>query len=403
VLDQVQIELLYRHGHYAAFVLGACFGSFLNVCIWRIPNNMSIITPGSHCPKCSHPLAWYENIPILAWLVLGARCRWCKSRISVRYPLVEALVAILFVAVWQRAADFGWPLPSLFVGWFLVCILVAVSFVDSDHQIIPNKFTYTGLVIAVAAALIWPQTHALDRITAEFAQTVARFWDGIYGTRQIVVLDLVLGVILGGGVFWLFSTVGHVILGRDRQQLDPPATIVLTPDNLQIAAAEPTAWKDVLYTDADRVKVIGKVVAADLKDTEPDPCLGPGEDEVKIVADDMSITARGVTVPMTAVERVVVEARQIVLPRLAIGLGDVKLFAVLGAFFGPAGAVIVLVLSCSIGFVAGLGFGIVRLLQGRGWDGSICFGPFISVAALIYLLRSEEILSFVMWRWLLLG
>ena len=212
-----------------------------------------------------------------------------------------------------------------------------------------------------------------------------------------------LGVILSGGVFGFFSTVGQVILGRDRQQLDPPATLVLTPDNLQIAAAEPTAWKDVLYTDADRVKVIGKVVAADLKDIASGPCLGPGEDEVKIVADDMSITARGVTVPMTAVERVVVEARQIVLPRLAIGLGDVKLFAVLGAFLGPAGAVIVLVLSCSIGVGAGLGFGIVRLLQGRGWDGSICFGPFISVAALIYLLRSEEILSFVMWRWLLLG
>ena len=173
--------------------------------------------------------------------------------------------------------------------------------------------------------------------------------------------------------------------------------------SFQIAAAEPTAWKDVLYTDADRVKVIGKVVAADLKDTAPDPFLAPGEGEVNIVADDISINAGGVTVPMTAVERVVVEARQIVLPRLAIGLGDVKLFAVLGAFLGPAGAVIVLVLSCSLGFVVGLGFGIVRLLQGRGWDGSICFGPFISVAALIYLLRSDEILSFVMWRWLLLG
>ncbi|MDP7396298.1 MAG: prepilin peptidase [Lentisphaeria bacterium] len=403
MLDQVQIELLYRHGHYAAFVLGACLGSFLNVCIWRIPNNMSIITPGSHCPKCSHALSWHENIPILAWLLLRARCRWCKSRISVRYPLVEALVAILFVAVWQRAAEFGWPLPSLFVGWFLVCILVAVTLVDCDHRIIPNKFTYTGLVIALAAALIWPQTHALDRITAEFAQMVARCWDGIYGRRQIVVLDLVLGVILSGGVFWLFSAVGHVILGRDRQQLEPPATVVLTPDNLQIAAAEPTAWKDVLYTDADRVELIGKVVAADFKDPESDPTLAPGEDEVRIVADDMGINAGGVTVPMTAVGLVVVEARQIVLPRLAIGLGDVKLFAVLGAFFGPAGAVIVLVMSCSIGFVAGLGFGIVRLLRGRRWDGSICFGPYISVAALIYLLRRDEILSFVLWHWLRLG
>ncbi|MFM1551067.1 MAG: prepilin peptidase, partial [Lentisphaeria bacterium] len=255
----------------------------------------------------------------------------------------------------------------------------------------------------VAAALIWPQTHDLDRITAEFAQTVARFWDGIYGARQIVVLDLVLGVILSGGVFWFFSTVGHVILGHERQQLDPPETIVLTPDNLQVAAAEPTAWQDVLYTDADRVKIIGKIVAADLKDAEPGLSLDPADDEVRIVADDMSIDAGGVTVPMTAVERVVVEARQIVLPRLSIGLGDVKLFAVLGAFFGPAGALIVLVLSCSIGFVVGLGFGIARRLQGRGWDGSMCFGPFISVAAVIYLLRSDEILSFVMWRWLLLN
>ncbi len=133
--------------------IGACAGSFLNVCIWRIPNDMSIVSPPSHCPKCNHSIPFYENIPVLSWLILRGKCSSCKEPISIRYLLVELLTALIFLRIWQTAvpeipqASDLWNLLSLSIA---ASVLIAAAFTDCDYRIIPDSFVLTLGVSAVA-------------------------------------------------------------------------------------------------------------------------------------------------------------------------------------------------------------------------------------------------------------
>ena len=129
------------------FVFGSLIGSFLNVCIYRIPRGQSIVWPSSRCPSCGSPIRAYDNIPIVSYLFLWGRCRACKGRISLRYPLVEALNAILYLLVFWR---FGWQWSS--VMYFIFCsAMVVITFVDLDFQIIPDRITLPGIPIGLAA------------------------------------------------------------------------------------------------------------------------------------------------------------------------------------------------------------------------------------------------------------
>jgi leader peptidase (prepilin peptidase)/N-methyltransferase len=131
------------------FVLGLCIGSFLNVVIARVPHGESIVRPRSRCPKCGHTLAWYENIPLVSWLALRGRCRSCKAPISIRYPLVELLVGLLFLACVRRF-DFTWELVS---GLVLVTLLVPLTFIDLEHWILPFSLTLPGIFAGVVLAV----------------------------------------------------------------------------------------------------------------------------------------------------------------------------------------------------------------------------------------------------------
>ncbi|QDE70668.1 prepilin peptidase [Myxococcus xanthus] len=131
------------------FVLGLCVGSFLNVVIARVPLDQSIVRPRSRCPRCGHVLAWYENIPLLSWLALRARCRGCGAPISVRYPLVELLTGLLFFACLRR---FGWTY-ELVPALVLVSLLVPLAFIDLDHWILPLSMTVSGMLAGIALAL----------------------------------------------------------------------------------------------------------------------------------------------------------------------------------------------------------------------------------------------------------
>src|SRR2546426_2491754 len=146
-----------------AAVFGACIGSFLNVCIWRLPRpGLSIFFPRrSHCPACGTSLAWYDNIPILSWLILGARCRSCKWPISSRYPLVEALTAILFGVTAYRylPAETGQWGEFLAVSALAAALIVA-SLIDIDLRIIPDEITLPGMVALPILGLLIPELHA---------------------------------------------------------------------------------------------------------------------------------------------------------------------------------------------------------------------------------------------------
>lgn len=134
------------------FVFGAIIGSFLNVCIYRIPAGESIVTPRSRCPHCLTPIRWYHNLPVLSWLLLRGRCAYCGVPYSVRYPLIEALTGALFALFFYR---FGFH-PATLVAWLLAATLVAITFIDLDHQIIPDVISLPGIPVGFLCAFALP-------------------------------------------------------------------------------------------------------------------------------------------------------------------------------------------------------------------------------------------------------
>lgn len=133
-----------------AFVVGAAVGSFLNVCIARWPRDMSVVRPRSKCPYCGHQLSWFENIPLVSWLALRARCRCCDEPISIQYPLVELAVAVSWMWAFMH---FGPTLTSLRVA-VLITILLGVAMTDVKHYLIPDGFTVFGLFFFLATAVV---------------------------------------------------------------------------------------------------------------------------------------------------------------------------------------------------------------------------------------------------------
>jgi leader peptidase (prepilin peptidase)/N-methyltransferase len=134
------------------FILGTIIGSFLNVCIYRIPADLSIIKPRSRCPHCETPIIWYHNIPILSWILLRGRCAYCSASVSIRYPLVEALTGVLFALFFYR---FGFSSVTLVI-LLLVAALVVITFIDLDHQIIPDVISLPGIPIGFLCSFFVP-------------------------------------------------------------------------------------------------------------------------------------------------------------------------------------------------------------------------------------------------------
>jgi leader peptidase (prepilin peptidase)/N-methyltransferase len=135
--------------HLAAFIFGALAGSFLNVCILRIPSGDSIVSPPSHCPKCKAAIAFYDNVPLLSYLILRGQCRSCSVRISPRYFVVELLTALLALALYDR---FGFGF-SFFVSFVFVGALIVISFIDLDVRIVPDVISLPGIVVGLALSV----------------------------------------------------------------------------------------------------------------------------------------------------------------------------------------------------------------------------------------------------------
>lgn len=149
-MTPMDVPMAWQVAVAAAF--GAIVGSFLNVCIYRVPRGGSIVLPASACPSCRHQLSWYENIPIFSWIVLGGRCRSCRAWIGVRYPIVEALTAAMFAGAWWY---YG---PSLlFVSRIVFgCALIVLFAIDLEHQLLPNVITLPGILVGFGFSFVAP-------------------------------------------------------------------------------------------------------------------------------------------------------------------------------------------------------------------------------------------------------
>ena len=158
----------------AMFFFGLLWGSFGNVCIYRVPKGESVVSPRSRCPSCGAMIAWYDNIPVLSWLLLRGRCRSCKASVSWRYPLVEILTGFAFAAVFAR---YGYSWLTLEYTVFIWGLIV-VSFIDLDHMILPDVFTLPGVVLGLVGAALNPERGFLSALA---------------------------GMLMGGGFLWLIA------------------------------------------------------------------------------------------------------------------------------------------------------------------------------------------------------
>jgi len=195
---------------WAAF--GLIIGSFLNVCIYRLPRHESIVTPGSHCPACGKPVRPYDNIPVLSYLWLRGRCRFCRQRISLQYPVVELLAAIAFFAC---ASRWGLTPPAFVNSLFLSAVLVLI-FTDYHHQILPNVITLPGVAAGFLLSPLQEETllrDAGDILAGNLAVT-------LHSSNPEAVLPWVssaLGALIGGGTLFLVGFAWQIV--RKRQGL----------------------------------------------------------------------------------------------------------------------------------------------------------------------------------------
>lgn len=260
--------------YVATFLFGAVFGSFLNVCIYRIPREESIAFPPSHCTVCGHKIKFYNNIPVLSYLLLGGKCADCKSGISAVYPFVEILSGLLLLLT---VYTFGLTIKTLFYAVFIYALLV-ITFIDLKHMIIPNIISLPGIVAGLAFnALITDWQHSRDVIEGA-TMSLGSFFGLL---NEVPFLDSVFGAVLGGGVLLLIAFLYEVIRKRE-----------------------------------------------------------------------------------------------------GMGMGDVKLLAMIGAFIGVQGVVFVIFLSSILGTVVGIS---VILYKRGDFKYALPFGPFLSVASVIYI------------------
>ncbi|MBQ9338645.1 MAG: prepilin peptidase [Lentisphaeria bacterium] len=147
---------IFLFGLICSFVFGCCIGSFLNVCIWRVPRGMSIVSPPSHCPNCGHEIRAWENIPLLSWLFLGGKCSGCHKPITIRYFLVELAVGLLYAMIFLTVIVRGLPASALLFYAIFASILVCSAFTDCETGIIPNEFTYLALALGLILSALCP-------------------------------------------------------------------------------------------------------------------------------------------------------------------------------------------------------------------------------------------------------
>lgn len=167
-----------------AFIFGAAIGSFLNVCIFRMPAQTSIVKPASQCPHCHHPIRYYDNIPIISFAVLGGRCRHCRGKISWRYPLVELITAFLSLVLFFK---FGLSWNYL-VFFIFTAVLIVITFIDLDHQIIPDILTLPGIPLFFLAAVF---------------------------IVKVPWMEALIGLLVGGGVLFIIAFVYELISKRE--------------------------------------------------------------------------------------------------------------------------------------------------------------------------------------------
>jgi leader peptidase (prepilin peptidase)/N-methyltransferase len=350
-------ELLFR---VFAFVLGAAVGSFLNVCIYRLPRDLAVNQPRrSFCPSCKNPIPWHQNVPLLSWLALRGKCASCGNQIAFRYFAVELLTALLFLAVWLV---FPWQIALVY--WVFVSLLTAASFIDFEHFIIPDEITIGGTVAGVLASL------ALPALMGEVSRLRAFGWS-------------LGGAALGYGLLWVVLEGGKLAFGKRKIRLDAPTPFswVRQNDDAEfVVGEERELWSDHFARESDRL-----LLHCDQAEVDGRPFANT------ILQFHYNRLAIGEeTFQLDAVDRIAGIVRELQIPREAMGRGDLKFLAAIGAFLGWQAVLCAIFAGSLLGSLVGL---TSMILGKREWSGKIPFGPYLALGALIWIFFGDDLLG----------
>jgi leader peptidase (prepilin peptidase) / N-methyltransferase len=343
------------------FVLGAIVGSLLNVCIHRMPRGESIIFPPSHCPHCQYSIPWYLNIPLLTWVYLRGRCANCAASISVRYFLVELLTAVAFLGAWL---EYGQHAPALAL---IYCLLLAgfivATFIDFEHFIIPDEITVGGIVVGLILSSVVPELHGVTQRAA--------------GLRQSL-----LGALVGAGIIYAILRLGKLLFGRQRFVLQPGSRVIFTEHALLLPGQE-IPYEEIFYRKTDAIELQAQQVEL------IDRCYAQAP--VRLTPQTLEIS--GDTFNPESIPQFEVITDQVVVPREAMGLGDVKFMGAIGAFLGWQAVLFSLMVSAVLGSAVGVGLIAVHK---RAWSSRIPYGPYIALAATLWVFGGKRLVA---WWW----
>ena len=342
-----------------AFALGGAVGSFLNVCIYRLPVDLSINRPRrSFCPACKQPIPWHYNLPLISWIVLRGRCANCGAKIAFRYFAVELLTALLFLVIWRT-----FPWQAAIAYWIFVSFLIVGTFIDFEHFIIPDRVTIGGIIAGVVASLAVPALMETDSRLAA-------------GVRSL------LAAALGYVILLLVLEAGKIAFGRKRIQFDAPTPFTWTKredDADFLVGSEKSLWsehfareKDRLLLQCDEAKINNHTYGNVTLDFHYDRVAVEGEEFLLDHVNEIS----GV-------------ARELLIPREAMGRGDLKFLAAIGAFLGWRAVLFSLFAGSLLGSIIGL---ITLIVGKRVWSAKLPFGPYLAFGAVSWMFFGDVFL-----------
>lgn len=345
-----------------ALLFGAIIGSFLNACIHRLPRDISLDRPRrSFCPQCQHPIRWFHNLPVVSFLWLRGRCADCRTPIPWRYPLVETLTALLFATLWQVHA---WPLAPVYA--VLTALLLAATFIDIDFLIIPDEISLGGVGAGLILATLVPASVG-----------AVLWWQGLLWSG--------IGALTGYGLLWGVVELGKLAFGRKRHRLEKEETFQWTRqgDTATIQVGEEILpWEEIFSRASDELI---------LQCPEVHGLEGVTGSQRLRLRFDRLILGDGREIPLDDLERFAGKVRELTIPREAMGFGDVKLLAAIGAFLGWQAVLFTVFAASILGSVGG----VLALVLARGRPGGqIPFGPYLALGAILWMLGGAA-----WWAW----
>ena len=356
-MDHSVYEFLFRA---FAFVLGAAVGSFLNVCIYRWPADLSINKPRrSFCPACRQPIPWHRNLPLVSWIFLRGRCANCGAKIAFRYFAVELITALLFLAIWQ---SFPWQMAITY--WIFASLLLVGTFIDLEHFIIPDRVTIGGIVAGVVCSVALPALMETD-------------------SRIAACVRSLLAAALGYVILLIVLEAGKIAFGRKRIQFDAPTPFTWTKrgdDADLVVGTEESLWSDYFAREKDRLLLECEEARIDHR-TYGNVTLDFRYDRV---------SPEGQVFMLDDVKQISGVARELVIPREAMGRGDLKFLAAIGAFLGWRAVLFSLFAGSLLGSIVGL---ITLVVGRRVWSAKLPFGPYLAFGALGWMFFGQVFLN----------